>query len=177
MPFEKACLLGIHAHATPFFDALFLFSHQLGTFTFCAAVVIGMAILHASHGDRRAAALWLLLGCSTGLMQWQLKDLVGRERPLLWPRLVNEVSYSFPSGHALASATFYPLLAWSVARVRPSARRLAWVLGVALPLFVGFGRLYLGVHWPTDVVAGWTIGALQTAAAMRLVARPTLGDT
>lgn len=167
MPFEQAFLLAIHSHATPFLDLVFRFSHQLGTFPFCAALVIGTALVFWANGDRREAQLWLLLGMSTAILQWGLKDIVGRTRPALWPRLVGEASYSFPSGHALSSATFFPLLARAVARARAGAAPVAWGVAVLLAFYVGFGRLYLGLHWPTDVLAGWLMGATQTALAIR----------
>jgi membrane-associated phospholipid phosphatase len=167
MPFEQQLLLAIHAHATPVLDVVFRLSHELGTFPFCTALVLGTALLHAVHGDREEAKLWLVLGISTALLQSGLKEAVGRPRPFLWPRLVPESSFSFPSGHALSSATFFPLLARAVARARPDWRVGAWMVGVAFAAYVGFGRLYLGVHWPTDVAAGWLIGATQTALALR----------
>jgi len=157
---EAGLLLWIHAQANPVLDAAAIVSHVLGTLWFCAPLVVSMAVLHAWRGERTWAWVWLALGSSTFILQECLKQLAGRTRPDLWPRLVSENSFSFPSGHALASATLYPLLAWHLARhVRNPW--LPWLIGLGLPLFIGGGRLYLGVHWPTDVLAGWTLGAAQ----------------
>lgn len=107
--------------------------------------------------------------------------LADRARPDLWPRLgawpplEGPGGHSFPSGHALASATFYPLLAAELARRRPELKGLAYACGVGLPAFIGVGRLYLGVHWPSDVLAGWTLGALQALLATRAL-RDSLGQ-
>lgn len=167
MPFEVSLLLAIHARSGPALDALFRFSHQLGTFPFCALVVLSAAAWCLRHRPRREAWLWLGVGVSTYAIQEALKLLVARPRPALWPALVPQSGYSFPSGHALAAATFYPLLAWTWGRARPSETRAAWGVAILLASYIGFGRLYLGVHWPTDVLAGWSLGAVQAALVMR----------
>jgi len=114
------------------------------------------------------------VGAAVALIQAGLKELAQRPRPELWPRLIVEGSFSFPSGHAMASAAFYALLARDVAVHRPEWRRQAYTAGALLALFVGFGRLYLGVHWPTDVLAGWTLGLTQTLVAARVLAERPL---
>jgi undecaprenyl-diphosphatase len=87
----------------------------------------------------------------------------GFERPR--PDLVPHGSYvytsSFPSGHSMMSAVVYLTLGAFVARVRRERRIKIYVLALAvlLTLLVGCSRVYLGVHWPTDVLAGWTLGA------------------
>ena len=167
---EAAVLLWIHAHAHPLWDGAFWFSHQLGRFEFCTVVVLAAAAWHLRRGEPSWVLAWIAVGAGAGLIQVGLKELVQRARPELWLRLIAEASFSFPSGHALASATLYPLLAHDVAVHKPGWRRLAYVCGACLALFVGFGRLYLGVHWPTDVLAGWTLGLGQTLVAVRLLA-------
>ena len=165
---EASILRAIHAHASPSRDGLFVLSHQLGTFWFCAPLVLVVAWLHRRRGETRAARVWVLTGLLTWVIQELVKRVVARPRPDLWLRLVATGSFSFPSGHALASAALYPLLAWDLTRTKPRAARIAALAAaVALSLFIGFGRLYLGVHWPTDVAAGWAIGAVQAVLAIR----------
>lgn len=168
---ETRILLAIHAFASPALDRLFWLSHHMGTFRFWAVVASVAIVWSWKRGDRIEAGLWLGLGLSTWALLEGLKPLVARPRPELWPRLVPESDFSFPSGHALASATLFPLLAHTLARVRPDRAAQAYALAVALALFVSFGRLYLGVHWPSDVLGGWALGATQTAVAYRLVRR------
>lgn len=163
---EARLLLGLHAHASPFLDQLFILSHELGTLRAGTVLVLGAMAFHLARGERRLALLWLVAGLSTFTLQSGLKAAFERPRPELWPRILAAPrDASFPSGHAVASATFYPLAALLVARRRSSGRAVAWGAAVALALFVGIGRLYLGVHWPSDVLAGWALGALQVVAA------------
>lgn len=179
---ETEILLWIHARASRPLDALFLLSNLIGTFWFCSVVVVGLATWLSRRGARTEATLWLALGVSTYLLQEGLKLAVGRPRPELWPRLILVTSTSFPSGHALAAATFFPMLARTWARERPRETWAARVAAAALVIFIGVGRLYLGVHWPSDVLAGWTLGCLQTVSAIwirnRSVSsgRPTRGE-
>jgi len=101
-----------------------------------------------------------------------LKAAYARTRPDLVEHLVGTHSASFPSGHAMNSAVTYLTLAVLIARAEgsPAVRRYLISAALALTLLVGFSRLYLGVHWPTDVAAGWIVGALW-AVACSLVAK------
>ena len=169
---ETDALLAIHAHSAPVLDTIFRFSDRIGTLLFFSGLVLGIIAWHLSRGERREARLWLFVGLSTVLLQEGIKLAVGRPRPQLWPHLVSVTAYAFPSGHALASATLYPLLAWIVSRRSSAAGRwAAMAASILVAVFVGFGRLYLGVHWPSDVLAGWGLGAVQVVAAIRWLER------
>lgn len=173
---EARLLLGIHAHASPLLDGLFLLSHELATLRACVVLVSGAMVFHLVRRERRLALLWLVAGLSTFALQSGLKGVFARPRPELWPRLLSAPrDASFPSGHALAAATFYPLMALLAARRRTSWGAPAWLAGAALALFIGWGRLYLGVHWPSDVLAGWTLGALQVSLAAAWLRRAEAG--
>jgi membrane-associated phospholipid phosphatase len=171
---EPGVLLFFHAHASPILDALFRASHVLGDTPFCTVLVLTLALAHWLKSERRESGLWLLLGATTFLLLEGLKYAVARSRPELWPRLVTQGGFSFPSGHATATATFYPLLAWIATRQRPRLRVTALALSVAFALFVGLGRLYLGLHWPSDVLAGWALGATQSSVAIAWLRRQPL---
>ncbi|WP_426959868.1 phosphatase PAP2 family protein [Muricoccus radiodurans] len=90
-----------------------------------------------------------------------LKIGYDRPRPDLVPHAVEVYTASFPSGHAMLSAVTYLTLGALLMRVQPSRRVRSFVLGMAIltTLMVGISRVYLGVHWPTDVMAGWCFGA------------------
>ena len=111
---------------------------------------------------RRRMALFLYGAIGGGLLlSMGLKLAFQRPRPDLVPYGANVSSTSFPSGHSMLSAVTYLTLGALLARSQPRKRLKAYFLLVAafLSFLVGLSRIYLGVHWPTDVLAGWTAGA------------------
>jgi undecaprenyl-diphosphatase len=120
------------------------------------AAVVGYLWLQRTYG-----ALWFVLVATTGggLFSHLLKVLFARERPPPVPCLWVS-SPSFPSGHAVLAAVVYLTLGILLARLDPRPLLKAYFLGVmmALVFLVGGSRVYLGVHYPTDVLAGWTVG-------------------
>nr|WP_211113743.1 phosphatase PAP2 family protein [Azospirillum picis] len=115
---------------------------------------------------KRAAALLVLASVGGGgTLSTVLKSLFDRARPDLVPHGDQVISASFPSGHAMLSAIVYltlgALLTQFVQGRRTKAYLLIWAM--MLTLLVGSTRVYLGVHWPTDVLAGWCVGAAWAA--------------
>jgi undecaprenyl-diphosphatase len=95
------------------------------------------------------------------IVTFALKDFFDRPRPELVPHILVEVSsWSFPSGHAMGSAIVYLTLGAMLTESAPNWRLKAYVMGVAvaLTLLIGSTRVFLGVHYPTDVLAGWALG-------------------
>ena len=121
---------------------------------------------------RRRAALFVLVATGGGqLLSSGFKAVFQRPRPALVPHGVFVYSASFPSGHAMMSAVTYLTLGALLARLhRPPALK-AFCLGLAavLTLVVGASRVYLGVHWPTDVLAGWAAGSVWASACWLVV--------
>ncbi len=113
--------------------------------------------------EKKPAAALLVLAASGGgtIIANLLKAGFQRPRPDLVPHLVDVTNYSFPSGHAMMSTITYLTLGAMMASVHknPRTKIFAIALGVLLSLVTGFSRVYLGVHWPTDVMAGWCVGA------------------
>ncbi|TPN75429.1 phosphatase PAP2 family protein [Mesorhizobium sp. CU2] len=110
---------------------------------------------------RPATALFMFAAVAGGqVLSSVLKLEVDRPRPDLVSHLVNETSLSFPSGHAMLSAVTYLTLGSLAARFLPDRRTKIFALGLAvlITLLVGLSRVYLGVHWPSDVLAGWCAG-------------------
>ena len=123
---------------------------------------------------RMYSALWLVLIATAGGLAGStlLKLLFARERPALVPHLSIVMTHSFPSGHSTLSAVVYLTLGTLLGRFVSEWRLKAYFLFVALTLtaLVGVIRVYLGVHYPTDVLAGWTVG-LAWALLCWVVAR------
>ena len=168
---EREFLLRIHAWASPTLDGVFLVSHYLGTAPFCALVVVSMMTYSWRKACKRETLCWLVVGLSTFFLQWGLKIMIGRPRPDLWVGPVHHATFAMPSGHALAAATFCPLLARAAARAYPEYARGVWAAAAVMTVFIGFGRCYLGVHWPSDVLVGWSMGALQAWLAFAWLKR------
>lgn len=130
------------------------------TATLIVLVVIVAGFLLVAQMPRLAAFL-VLSTSSGGLASQMLKRTYERPRPTLVPHGMEEVSASFPSGHAMGSALVYLTLAVLIASTLPTRALRLYVVCVAaaISLSIGVTRLYLGVHWPTDVAAGWAAGA------------------
>jgi undecaprenyl-diphosphatase len=110
---------------------------------------------------KRGTTILVLVASLGGLgMSSVLKESFARQRPDIVPHLARVFSSSFPSGHALMSAVVYLTLGVLVTRVVTQRSAKLYLLLVAMVLtgLVGFSRVYLGVHYPTDVLAGWTAG-------------------
>ncbi len=111
---------------------------------------------------KRATALFVVLAIAGGGLAANLLKLAFvRERPDVVPHLVFVDSASFPSAHAMNSAITFLTLGALLARTQKDWHVKAYLMGAAIviTLLIGFSRVYLGVHWPTDVVAGWIVGA------------------
>ena len=141
-------------------------------FTFLGepTVLVGAGFLVAAWLWRRkrlhlALALLLVILVGRGLSEVQ-KYWIARARPTLEPHLVVVKTSSFPSGHAASSMIFYLTLALALT-AGTRWQRLAAALAIALSFLIGVSRVMLGVHWPSDVVGGWTFGMLWVLLTLR----------
>jgi undecaprenyl-diphosphatase len=128
-----------------------------------ALMVTGYLLLQ----KQRLEALSLIVGLAGGLLLSEtMKQVFERTRPPEIYRAAEALNASFPSGHALLSTVFYLTMAAMLARALKRRRLKAYVIGVgiSLALMVGITRVYLGVHWASDVLAGWCLGAAWATA-------------
>jgi membrane-associated phospholipid phosphatase len=158
--FDTTALLWIHQFANPFLDRLMLNITTLADPP--VAVGIFISTIFLLWRKRKYAEIRMFtFACAGGTaLNIGLKLAFAKLRPQLWAQLISETSSSFPSGHSLGSVVIYGFLAYLLAT---EFRRSALVIyGVAsgLILAIGFSRLYLGVHWLTDVIAGYLVGFL-----------------
>ncbi|RVU15395.1 phosphatase PAP2 family protein [Streptomyces antnestii] len=136
----------------------------------CAVAVLWVVWRH--HAWR--LGLWAAATCALGtLIQQGLKAAVDRARPV-WPDPVDSAHYAaFPSGHAMTATVVCGLVLWLLHRfgARPFLWRTACALVAMSVVGVGLTRLWLGVHWPSDVLGGWLLGALTVTVAVTAYGR------
>jgi undecaprenyl-diphosphatase len=165
---DQSLLLFFHDNASPALDDVMLVFTRLGGWIAVPIVTVGTAVFLLLRGRRGDA---IFLGLSVGgamLINVILKHVFGRARPALWESIAPESSFSFPSGHAMASMS---LAAALVVILWPSRWRwLALAIGAVYVAGVGVSRVYLGVHYPSDIVAGWC-GALAWVLGLHVVRR------
>jgi undecaprenyl-diphosphatase len=134
----------------------------LGGPTVIGLLVFSVTVFLLLQRMYRHAAIVFGAAASAWALEWALKAAFGRARPHEVPHLREVFSPSFPSGHALESAAVYLTLGAMLMRL--AQRRLTKIYCIAmamlLTLLVGASRVYLGVHYPTDVLAGWIVGLL-----------------
>lgn len=151
-------LLWLHAHATPFLNGVMLTLTTLSDPPEMAALLaVALLTLAWKRLFRQAAALFLLAGGAEAL-DLLLKEVFHRSRPALWTTLIPETDYSFPSGHALFTAVLLgAALVWCW---NTRWRTMVLVIGGLFTVLVGFSRVYIGVHFPSDILAAWCVAAL-----------------
>jgi undecaprenyl-diphosphatase len=123
-----------------------------------AAIVVGFLFLTGKRQSAWVVSLSLAGGVAVSS---SLKWLFARPRPDLVAHATTVYTHSFPSGHAMLSAVAYLTIGALLARTQAHlhVKLFIWVAALILTVIVGISRVYLGVHWPSDVLAGWTIGA------------------
>ena len=156
--FDRSLSLAIHELDSPSMDFTMELFTTIGSLKVVIVVLVLIVVEAIRRRDRRAAYSLLGVFLASETFNWVLKHLVGRPRPTLFDEIATLHTYSFPSGHAMTGAAVYGMIGVVLAREHP---RLRWPLAVAVPalvILIGVSRVFLGVHWPTDVLAGWAAG-------------------
>ena len=169
----------LHAHATPLRTNAMLLVTALGA---PAVIVLGVVVtlLYVWRRHWLHVAVWVVALGGGEALNALLKGIFLRPRPVFEHPLLVESYYSFPSGHAMGALIAYGLLAYFTWLALPRGRRRALVIGGAalLVVAIGFSRLYLGVHYLSDVLAGFAAGGLWLSCcitAMELVRHGEIG--
>jgi undecaprenyl-diphosphatase len=167
-PWDTSLLLAIHARATPALDRLMLTLTTIGgplpMATLAGAITL---FLFWRRMVSNAAFFAAIVGGAT-LLNLTVKLIFQRHRPTLWPSIAPETDYGFPSGHAMGSVALVAALVFLLWRTR--WRWPVLVVGILFVFGVGLSRLYLGVHYPSDVLAGWS-ASLGWAVGVRALWR------
>ena len=146
---------------------LFTITQFAGVWVVGVATLVTCALLWR-RGHKRHAVLLLISVVGAGVLNILLKAIFVRPRPEFVDSYYRELGFSFPSGHSMLSVVFYGMLAYAMGRLLTVRRqRIALALGAAiLALAIGFSRLYLGVHYLSDVLAGWAAGVCWLTACI-----------
>ena len=169
---DTSILLAIQKLHTPLLDRIMLGITSLGDPTVLLLISLGLGFGLRYH-NRRFQATTLGIAASGAIaLNCLLKLVFGRARPALWDRLIHVGLHSFPSGHAMVSIVIYGFIGYILAKQFPQWRGRIFALTFVLILAIGFSRLYLGVHWPTDVVAGYAAGLVWLIACIQRLEVP-----
>jgi membrane-associated phospholipid phosphatase len=159
---DRVVMGALHGLASPWLTAAMRVVTASASGLMITALALGLGLRWWRQVGRRTEAITLLIALagSAGLGQG-LKLLFARPRPHLFPWLTGARGWSFPSGHTLTATVLGGLLAWLIGRRLSSWRRVALWVGAGLwVVLVGLSRVYLGVHYPSDVLASLAIGGL-----------------
>ena len=156
----------VHRVASPPLTALMLGASRYGGPVYLIPAVLGVALAFLIAGWRRGAVLVIITVAGAGLLNWLLKLYFARARPDPFFDYPLPGSPSFPSGHALYAASILGgLAALLTARIENHPLRLmVWSVCLGLVALIGISRIYLGVHYPSDVLAGFAVGVIWVAA-------------
>lgn len=166
--FDETVLLWINQFSNPVLDHVMLTITRLGNPNIVVPLT-GIGFFWFWWQWQWRVAMIFMINCLGGaVLSNGLKLFFSKSRPQLWSQLITETSYSFPSGHALGSVVLYGFSAFLLAQ--RYTKQKYWIYGTAVLLIgsIGFSRLYLGVHWPTDILAGYSIGFLWISACISL---------
>ncbi|MGG6238385.1 phosphatase PAP2 family protein [Nodosilinea sp. AN01ver1] len=170
-PWDEPILLSIRTTATPQLDTFASHLTQLGVGWGVAPASIVIALVLWRRHHWRSLVYFLTTMIGSAIINVSAKLLLHRVRPNLWESPAPEYDYGFPSGHAMSSMTFVAalvILLWG--------SRWNWlvtVLGGLFVLAIGWTRLYLGVHYPSDIVAGW-LASIAWAVGVAMLIKPRL---
>ncbi len=154
---DTAVLNWIHAHSSYFLDNFFLVLTTIGNAEIIAPIALLISGLLYYKRYRQKAIIVFTAFFGAAAANLILKLLFHRTRPAFWQSAIHETGYSFPSGHAMMSSA----LVLSIIVLVWNTRWQWFAIGIGMPFvaLVGYSRLYLGVHYPTDVIAGWLASA------------------
>ncbi|HLM01236.1 MAG TPA: phosphatase PAP2 family protein, partial [Pyrinomonadaceae bacterium] len=155
--FDETVRLFVHGFASETLTRLMRFLTMLGSTLFLGILGIGGLVIFIIKNRKRDAVLLMMTMAGAVILNFALKVSFARLRPAPFFDTQLPASYSFPSGHSLFAVCFYGALAWLVTARIPdkSIRILIWSLAGSLAFLIGLSRIYLGVHYPSDVIAGF----------------------
>jgi membrane-associated phospholipid phosphatase len=164
---DQNVAIAVHSWATPPVTTIMIAISLLG-FPFLWAIVIGVGIWLIRTRRYIHLVTWAVAWIGGELLNVLLKNIFARPRPVFEDPLQVAANYSFPSGHAMLSVIVYGLLAYfALLGIKSQGKRIAVIVGtIILVLLIGLSRIYLGVHYFSDVVGGYAAGAAWLAVCI-----------
>jgi undecaprenyl-diphosphatase len=158
---DRAILLAVARARTPWLTIAAIDVTALGSITLVALFSAFTLVVLLVLRDRLGALQMLAASVGAGILTLVTKDIIERTRPEVGQRLITVSGFSYPSGHSLSTSALYLTIAIIAGRyVQHLGARVAIFVAVsAVVILVGASRVYLGVHYPTDVVSGISLGA------------------
>lgn len=156
--FDQQILLTLRELHRPILDVVMLGLTYMGDPIVLVSLCAGLSIWLLKLGERSQATVLIIAASGATALNFLLKNLFGRARPMLWERVVDVGQYSFPSGHAMISLVTLGLIGYLLTTKFPQWQGRIISLTIILVIGIGLSRLYLGVHWPTDIIAGYAAG-------------------
>lgn len=160
----------LYAMRDPSLVRLFTGVTELASTTMVIAItlIVLIALVYRKRWALAAGLCTSVFGSAAAV--YALKELVARPRPAAPLYTFLETSYSFPSGHAAFSVALYVFILWIMYKTLPAARKhITTVAVTVLVVGIGFSRLYLGVHYPSDVIAGYILGGIFVLLGIKVV--------
>lgn len=165
LPWDVMILKKIHATQCIELEAIAIALTQLGSSRVIIAIAFLISVFLVWRKNWQGARYLLITVVSSGFVNLLAKFLFHRDRPSLWESPTPEFYFSFPSGHAMLSMTLVVALALLVPR--NSWRSLFLFCGMMLAIAIGWTRLYLGVHYPSDILGGWLLAICWSKALLK----------
>lgn len=169
--FDEAVLTWFQTHRTPGLNRVMLEITALGSGSVIIMVVLLASVFLWLTHHKWSVYVLLLVVFGSKLLNTMLKGGFGRERPSIVESITDVNSLSFPSGHAMSSIVAYGSIAYLISRLEPSwrLRYAIWIFVILLVLAIGVTRMYLGVHYPSDVIGGYLAGVAWVGLVAALI--------
>lgn len=168
--------IAVHQHQARVLDYVMILFTKIGTGPVLMAAIAAVAFWSYKRGRHSYV---LILAANTVIAMVVnpiLKAIFARARPTLFEVIKRPDTYSFPSGHSMSAVVIYGALAAVIIALRPSAKSPVTLAAGFLMLGIGVSRVYLGAHWPMDVLAGWASGVPFLIATVHIVHRAKRGE-
>lgn len=155
--FDEKIMEYVHNRTTPIGIKIMKKISFFGSAKFFLSFGLIIFLLMFWKKNLKGMALVVLSTLGSYGINFLLKNIFIRTRPLKY-FLIEQGGYSFPSGHAMVSMSFYATMTYLIMKNKDENKKILWILSFLIIALIGFSRIYLGVHWPTDILIGYLLG-------------------